>query len=253
MRRLLAGLSLTLAAGCSGGQAEQQPASSAVTGRVDVFAAASLTDAFERLGEQFEAANPGTTVTFSFGASSALAQSIVGGAPADVFAAASPVTMDVVATAGDARDPVVFTRNRLVLAVPTGNPAGVRGLADLARPDLKVALCAEQVPCGAAATTVLEAAGVQAAPDTLEQDVRAVLAKVRLGEVDAALVYRTDVLAAPDEVEGVPFPEADQAVSAYLLAPLAGARNPGAAQAFVAHVLSSEGQRVLVDAGFAPA
>ena len=250
MRRLLAGLSLTLAAGCSGGQAEQQPASSAVTGRVDVFAAASLTDAFERLGEQFEAANPGATVTFSFGASSALAQSIVGGAPADVFAAASPVTMDVVATAGDARDPVVFTRNRLVLAVPTGNPAGVRGLADLARPDLKVALCAEQVPCGAAATTVLEAAGVQAAPDTLEQDVRAVLGKVRMDEVDAALVYRTDVLAGGDEVEGIAFPEADDAVLDYPAAVLSGAADREAAQAFLDLLLSEQGQQLLTDAGF---
>ena len=171
----------------------------------------------------------------------------------DVFAAASPATMDVVVKAGDAREPVVFTRNRLVLAVPTGNPGGVRGLADLARTELDVALCAPQVPCGAAATSVLQRAGVTAAPDTLEQDVRAVLAKVRLGEVDAALVYRTDVLAAADEVEGIPFPEADTAVNDYLLAPLVEAPDPGTAQAFVAFVLSSEGQRALADAGFDPA
>ena len=254
MKRVLAGLALCASAACGGGTSSSSaPLSSAVTGRVDVFAAASLTDAFERLGEDFERAHPGATVAFSFGASSALAQSIVGGAPADVFAAASPDPMDVVVKAGDAREPVVFARNRLVLAVPTGNPGEVRGLSDLGREDLAVALCAPQVPCGTAAATVLRAAGVEAAPDTLEQDVRAVLAKVRLGEVDAALVYRTDVLAAPDEVEAVPFPEAGRAVNDYVLAPLVQSGNAGAAQAFVDHVLSSEGQRALVDAGFEPA
>ena len=227
--------------------------SSAVTGRVDVFAAASLTDAFEDVAAGFEAAHPGASVTFSFGASSALAQSIVAGAPAGVFAAASPEAMQVVTATGDARAPVVFARNRLELAVPRGNPGAVRGLRDLARRELAIALCAPQVPCGAAAATVLEAAGVEAAPDTLEQDVRATLAKVRLGEVDAALVYRTDVLGAADEVEGIAFPESARAVNDYVVAPLVEAPSTAAAQAFVAHLLSAEGQRALVDAGFEPA
>lgn len=222
----------------------------AVTGTVNVFAAASLTGAFGQIGEDFQAANPGTTVTFNFGASSALAQQIVAGAPADVFAAASPATMKTVTDAGDAADPAVLVRNRLQIAVPPDNPGKVTGLADFAEPQLTIALCAAEVPCGAAATKVFTATGITAAPDTLEQDVKAALSKVRLGEVDAALVYRTDVLAAGDEVKGIAFPEADQAINDYPVATLSGAPNAAAAQAFVAYVLSSEGQELLADAGF---
>jgi molybdate transport system substrate-binding protein len=135
--------------------------------------------------------------------------------------------------------------------VPKGNPAKVTGLADFGKADLKIALCAEQVPCGAAAGKVFEAVGVAAAPDTLEQDVRAVLTKVKLGEVDAALVYRTDVRSAGAEVEGIEFPEAAQAVNDYPIAPLAEAPNTAAAKAFVDFVLSAKGRGVLSNAGFA--
>ncbi|CAA9352796.1 MAG: Molybdenum ABC transporter, substrate-binding protein ModA, partial [uncultured Frankineae bacterium] len=221
-----------------------------VSGPVTVFAAASLTEAFEQIADDFEAEHPGTTVVLNFAASSALAQQIVAGAPADVFAAASPATMEIVTAAGDATGPRVFARNRLQIAVPAGNPGGVTGLRDLADPDLTIALCAPAVPCGAASRTALDAAGVSAAPDTLEQDVKAALAKVRLGEVDAALVYRTDVLSAGDEVEGIAFPEAESAVNAYPVVALSSAPNEAAAQAFVAQVLSPDGQQVLADAGF---
>jgi molybdate transport system substrate-binding protein len=222
------------------------PAPSAVS----VFAAASLTEAFQRIGADFEAANPGTSVTVSAGASSTLAQQIVAGAPADVYAAASPATMRTVTDAGIATDPEVFARNRLQIAVPPENPGGVATLADLARPELTVALCDAQVPCGAAAVTAFAAAGLTPAPDTLERDVKAALAKVLLGEVDVALVYRTDVLAAGDEVRGVDFAESEQAGNDYLLAPLTSASDPGAARAFTTYVLSPQGQRVLRDAGF---
>jgi molybdate transport system substrate-binding protein len=151
---------------------------------------------------------------------------------------------------GTASEPEVFARNRLQVAVPAGNPADVTGLADLADPDRTVALCAAQVPCGAASEKVFAAAGLRAAPDTLEQDVKAVLTKVQLGEVDAGLVYRTDVIAAGDSVTGLPTPEADRVWSDYLVSLLAGAPNPVAAQAFLAHVRSTEGQRVLRAAGF---
>lgn len=226
----------------------------ALTGEVVVLAAASLTDAFTAIAEDFEAANPGVTVTLSFGASSALAQQIVAGAPADVFAAASPATMGDVVDAGAATgEPAVFVRNRLQIAVPAGNPGGVEGLADLADSadeDLTIALCAEQVPCGAAAARAFAAAGITPAPDTLEQDARATLTKVRLGEVDAALVYRTDVLVAGDEVEGIDFPEADAAVNDYPIVVLADAPHPSVAEAFVAHVRSETGRKALTDAGF---
>ncbi len=257
-RCLLALLPLLLLPACGGGdQPGADPSAAASTGgptgRVVVFAAASLTEAFGEIATQVEAASPGLDVVLNLGASSGLAQQVVAGAPADVFAAASPATMATVVDAGDATGPTVFARNRLELAVPPGNPGGVLGLADLARPALRLALCAPQVPCGAAATKVLAAAGVRAQPDTLEQDVKAVLAKVRLGEVDAGLVYRTDVRAAGDDVEGVTFPEADDAVGDYPLVALSGAANPEGAAVFVAAVLGPEGQEVLRRAGFDPA
>jgi molybdate transport system substrate-binding protein len=161
--------------------------------------------------------------------------------------------MQVVTDAGDASGPTVFARNRLQIAVPEDDPGGVQGLADLARPELTIALCAKQVPCGAAAEKAFAAAGLTPAPDTLEQDVKAALSKVVLGEVDAALVYRTDVLAAGGDVRGIAFPEAEQAVNDYPVVALTRAPNAAAARAFVERVLSPAGQRVLADAGFDPA
>ena len=223
----------------------------AVSGDVAVFAAASLTESFTQIGEDFQTANPGARVTFNFGASSALAQQITSGAPADVFAAASPATMKTVLDAGGAKgEPVVFVRNRLQIAVPDGNPGQVTTLTDFADADKTIALCAEQVPCGAAAHKAFAAAGITPAPDTLEQDVKFTVTKVSLGEVDAALVYRTDVLAAGDKVEGIDFPEAEGAINDYPIATLAAAPNAAAAQAFVDYVLSPDGQRVLEAAGF---
>lgn len=213
-----------------------------------VFAAASLTGTFTELGKRFEAANPGTKVTFNFGSSATLAQQITQGAPAGVFAAASPATMKTVADAGLAGTPTVFVKNKLEIAVPPDNPAKVENLKDLTDPQVKVALCAEQVPCGAAAVKALDAAGLKVTPVTLEQDVKATLTKVELGEVDAALVYRTDVLASAGKVTGIPFPEADQAVNDYPIATLKDA-SP-LAQQFVDLVLSPQGEDVLTKAGF---
>ena len=220
-------------------------------GDITVLAASSLTEAFTTLGEQLEADHPGTRVKFSFAASSELATQITSGAPADVFASASPSTMDQVVQAGGVDgDPVVFVRNRLEIAVPAGNPAGVTGLEDFADPDLTIALCAPEVPCGAAAETAFAAAEVTPRPDTLEPDVKAALSKVSLGEVDAALVYRTDVIAAGDEVEGIDFPESQDATNDYPIVTLAGAPNSDGAQAFVDLVLSAQGVAVLQKAGF---
>ena len=244
-----------LLAGCGGsadGDAAATPSTSPAgpSGTLTVFAAASLTDVFTDLGERLEADHPGLDVQFNFAGSSALATQITQGAPADVFASANESQMGVVTDAGLADAPRVFAANVLQLAVPAGNPAGVTGLADLAREELTIAVCAPQVPCGAAAEDVLAAAGVTAAPDTLEEDVRAALTKVELGEVDAALVYTTDVTAAGDAVEGIDVPEAEQAVNDYPVAVLADAPNPEAAAAFVELVESQEGQQALADAGF---
>src|SRR3954454_8780756 len=167
-----------------GDKTADTPAASAsagkVTGNLTVLAAASLTETFHQIGKDFEAANPGVKVTFSYGGSSGLAQQITSGAPADVFASASPATMKTVTDAGDAAGaPVTFVKNQLVIAVPKGNPRRLTSLATLARPGVKVALCAAQVPCGAAAGTAIAAARVRITPVTLEEDVKAALSKVK--------------------------------------------------------------------------
>ncbi|WP_238007172.1 molybdate ABC transporter substrate-binding protein [Dactylosporangium sp. AC04546] len=224
---------------------------SGVTGTVNVFAAASLTESFTKIGKDFEAANPGTTVKFNFAGSSALATQINQGAPADVFASAAPANMKTVTDAGNGDGtPTTFVKNQLVIAVPKGNPKGVKGLSDLTKPGVKVALCAEQVPCGAAAKKALDAASVKLTPVTLEQDVKAALAKVKLGEVDAALVYRTDAKVAASDVDGIEFPESAGAINDYPIVALKGAKNAAGAKAFVAYVLSDKGKAVLTEAGF---
>ncbi|MET9179683.1 molybdate ABC transporter substrate-binding protein [Kitasatospora aureofaciens] len=220
-------------------------------GAITVFAAASLKETFTDLGKKFEAANPGAKVTFNFGGSSALATSINSGAPADVFAAASPATMKTVTDGGGASGaPKTFVKNTLTIAVPKGNPKHIAGLKDLTGSGVKVALCAKEVPCGAAALTALKAAGVDLTPVTLEQDVKGALTKVELGEVDASLVYKTDVRADAAKIDGVDFPEADKAVNDYPIAALAKAPNKDGAAAFVAYIQSPEAKQVLTAAGF---
>ena len=230
------------------------PTSSAaanVTGSITVLAAASLTGTFTQIGKDFEAAHPGTKVTFSFGASSTLANQIIQGAPADVFASASPTTMKQVTDAGDAAgSPTTFVKNQLVIAVPKGNPKGITSLADLTKPGVKVVECAAQVPCGAAATKALAAANVKLTPVSLEADVKSTLAKLTLGEADAALVYRTDALSVKDKVDGVEFPESAQAINEYPIVVLAHSSNPDTADAFVAFVESAPEISVLIAAGF---
>jgi molybdate transport system substrate-binding protein len=250
----LAALTVVSLAACGSDEGSSGSSSSSdeagVSGDVTVFAAASLTESFDELGKQFEAANPDATVTVNYGGSSALAKQINEGAPADVFASASPKNMDQVTDAGNAADPTDFVSNTLMIVVPKGNPGGITGLPDLADESKKIALCAAEVPCGAAAGKVFAAAGITPKPDTLEQDVKAVLTKVELGEVDAALVYRTDVRSAGDEVDGIEFPEAADAVNVYPIVVLKDAPNAEAAKAFVDFVLSDEGTAVLTKSGF---
>ncbi|MFJ9153532.1 molybdate ABC transporter substrate-binding protein [Streptomyces sp. NPDC102270] len=226
-------------------------ASDRLSGTVTVFAAASLQESFTALGKRFEQDHPGTRVTFSFGGSDSLAASITGGAPADVFASASPRTMKIVTDAGDASGtPATFVRNQLEIATLPGNPDEVTSLKDLTDKDLKVVLCDKEVPCGAAAQKALDASKLKLTPVSYEQDVKAALTKVELKEADAAVVYRTDVRAAGDKVEGVEFPESADAVNAYPITLLKGARNTATAKAFIALVRSAEGRRVLTGAGF---
>ena len=239
-------------AACSGSSTSTSgspTASAKPLGSITVLAASSLTGAFTTLGTTFEAQHPGSKVTFSFAASSELASQITGGAPADVFASASAATMTQVAS-DVTGTPTTFVRNSLEIAVPASNPGKVKGLADFANPALKIALCAPEVPCGAAAVKVFAAAKLTPKADTLEPDAKATLAKVTLGEVDAALVYHTDVLAVGPKVIGIPFPEASSAINDYPIAVLANARNPTGARAFLDLVTSADGAKVLSAAGF---
>jgi molybdate transport system substrate-binding protein len=221
-----------------------------LSGDITVFAAASLTESFTELGKQFESANPGTKVTFSFGASSALAQQINSGAPADVFASASTKNMDQVVDAGGASNPKVFATNKMEIATPPNNPAHIASVNDLAKSLVKTALCQPQVPCGSVAQQVFTNAKITVEPVTLEPDVKSVLTKVQLGEVDAGMVYVTDVKAAGDKVKGVEISDDVNASTDYPIAALAKSGNSAVASAFVDLVLSSAGEGLLSAAGF---
>lgn len=223
---------------------------SSLSGTLEVFAAASLTESFTRLGNEFHAANPGVKVVFNFGASNVLATQITQGAPADVFASASTTTMDTVVQAGDASDPKTFATNVLEMATPPDNPAGVTGLSDLTKSGVKVAVCQAQVPCGVAATKLFVKNQLVVHPVTYEVDVKSVLTKVELGEVDVGLVYQTDVHAAGSKVHGSAIPAADNVSTTYPIATLTSSQNKAVADAFVAYILSPSGTAALTDAGF---
>jgi molybdate transport system substrate-binding protein len=233
------------------GSSASASSSDKLSGTVTVFAAASLKESFTTLGKQFEKEHPGTKVTFSFGGSDSLAASITGGAPADVFASASPKTMKIVTDAGGASGtPATFVRNQLEIATLPGNPDKIASLKDLTESSLKVVLCDKEVPCGAAAQKTLDASNLKLTPVSYEQDVKAALTKVELKEADAAVVYKTDVHAAGDKVEGVEFPESANAINDYPITLLKDAQNAEAAKAFIALVQSAQGQKVLTEAGF---
>lgn len=248
---LLAGCSGTPSAGGSSPPAVDSSAS-ALEGSITVYAAASLKQTFTDLAQQFEDAHPGVSVELTFAGSSDLVTQITEGAPADVFASADEKNMTKLTDAGliAADAPVDFATNVLEIAVPAGNPAGVGSFADLARPDVKVVVCAPQVPCGSATAAIEQATGVTLAPVSEESSVTDVLGKVSSGEADAGLVYVTDVAAAGAAVEGIPFPESSGAVNTYPIAPVSASANPTVARAFAEFVAGPEGRAVLAAAGF---
>ncbi|PZF13886.1 molybdate ABC transporter substrate-binding protein [Curtobacterium sp. MCPF17_011] len=248
-------LALTLG-GCvstpaSGGPSTSATSGAAPSGSITVFAAASLQRTFTTLGHDFEQAHPGTTVTSSFAGSSDLVSQIRNGAPADVIASADQATT---AELGEqtlaSGSPRAFATNTLEIAVAPGNPHHIRGLADLDDPGVQLVTCAAPVPCGAATLAVERSSGVDLHPVSEEQSVTDVLGKVRSGQADAGIVYRTDVQGAGRDVTGVPFAAADDAVNTYPISVLRDAANPVLARSFTSYVLSSAGQRTLRDAGF---
>jgi len=243
-------------AGCSasGPDAASTPGPTAtgpaLTGQLTIYAAASLGKAFDALATDFERRHPGVDVKpIVYDGSSTLATQLIEGAPADVFASADQKNMQKVVDAGLAENPQLFASNTLVIAMPKGDPAGVRSLSDLADPKLTVVLCAPEVPCGAASKTLLANEGVTFTPASLEQNVTAVLTKIAAGEADAGLVYATDVLG-NSQVESIVPEGADKVVNHYPIVSLKGAANSAVASAFVDFVLSDEGQSILSGLGF---
>jgi len=230
---------------------------------LNVFAAASLTEAFTEIGRNFEAANPGVTVTFNFAGSQALRTQIEEGAPADVFASASGKEMDIIVAGKFVADgmPRVFLNNKLVLILPADNPASVTKLGDLAKPGLKLVLAAEEVPVGNYARQSLELMNGSFGTDfkdkvlanvvSNEDNVKQVVSKVQLGEADAGIVYTSDAVAAP-ALKTVEIPTDLNVIAKYPIAPLVKSANADLATSFVDYVLSAEGQAILAKWGFAP-
>ena len=230
---------------------------------VVVFAASSLRDAFSALAERFEESHPGAKVVFNFAGSQELRTQIENGAPADVFASADQKPMKALVEAKLAADPTIFARNEPVLVVPKGNPAGIGGLKDLPRAK-RIVLGVPEVPIGAYALRILDAASaskeygadfrakVEARVVSRELNVRQVLAKVRLGEADAAIVYRTDLAAAKESVEAIRVPVELNVVAEYPIAVLTRAKHPALARELARAVLAPSGRYVLALFGFRP-
>jgi molybdate transport system substrate-binding protein len=253
---------LSLLAGCAGAgssdtpapgrpAADGAPAGVTLEGELIVFAAASLTEVIDELVARFEDEHPEVDVVANLGGSQTLAAQLLAGARGDVLAVADPLAMERVVDEGLATAPVDFATNRLEIVVEPGNPLGVTSLADLARDDLILVLPSDQAAAGRYASQVLADAGVQAAPSSLEADVRAATSRVAMGEADATIVFHSDRLAAGERVDGVTIPEAANVVARYPVAVLTDAPNPAAAAAFVELIRSVEGRAVLEAAGLA--
>ncbi len=258
-RRLTLTLLLVLLLSACGAKPAPLPEARTLT----VFVAASLTDAFGEIGQAFEAAHPGVTVTFNFGGSQALRTQIEEGAPADVFASANTKEMESLAAAGlaAADAPQIFLTNKLVVILPADNPAALETLEDLARPGVKLVLAAEEVPVGKYARQAIDLMGTAFGAEFKEQvmanvvsnedNVKQVVAKVQLGEADAGLVYTSDAVAAPD-LKTLEIPAELNVVAKYPIAALAHSADTDLAAQFIAYVLSAQGQAILAKWGFGP-
>ena len=246
---------LVLAA-CSSSTTTSAPGSSSsgkLSGTVTVFAATSLTDAFNQIGAAFEKANPGVTVKFNYQGSSSLATSINQGAPADVFASAAPTNMKTVTDAGNAvGTPKIFASNTGEILVESGNPKKITSVKDLANPAIKVVVCAPEVPCGHVAQEIFKNAGVTVKPVSEETNVGGVVTKITLGEADAGIVYVTDAKENAGKATGVPIPANQNAITEYPIVQVKDAPNAKAADAFISYVLGPDGQKVLASFGFMP-
>jgi molybdate transport system substrate-binding protein len=251
----LAAVALAAAACGSSSSTSTTTVAPKLSGSITVSAASSLTAAFGQLGTKFQAAHPGTTISFNFGSSGALATQIQQGAPADVFASAAPANMATVQQAGDiSGTPITFARNSLEIVVKPENPLGIQTLADLNKANV-VAICVNTAPCGATAAQALAKAGVTipTAKITLGPDVDHTLAAVTTGDADAAIVYVTNAKTVGTQGVGIPIPASKNVPTSYPIAMVKGSQNPTLAQAWIAYVTGTTGQRVLQAASFLPA
>ena len=223
------------------------------SGEITVFAASSLTESFDEIAKQFEKKYPDVSVKFDYDASSNLATQINQGAPADVFASADRDNLQKTIDSGAVTPPpIVFAKNRLEIAVEKGNPKKIKGLADLQKAGLVVVLCADQVPCGKYAAESLGNAGVSVSPASKEENAKATLGKVSIGEADASIVYVTDVKASKGTTSGVKIADKVNVVATYPMGIVKDSQNATAAKAWVQFVRSKDGQKTLRKFGFLP-
>jgi molybdate transport system substrate-binding protein len=244
-------LAAVVLAACGSSTGTASRSATPLSGTVTVFAAASLTEAFNALGTAFQGANSGVAVKFSFAGTPTLVTQIEQGAPADVFASADTTNMDRLKGDGfTAGTPQIFARNKLEIVVAPGNPKAITRLADVAKAGVIYITEAPTVPAGKYALQALKTAGVTVTPKSLETDVKSVVGKIELGEADAGIVYTTDVSAAGTKVQGVPIPDADNVIATYPIVAVKASTNSAAANAFIAYALSSAGQAKLQSFGF---
>jgi len=223
------------------------------SGAITVFAAASLTESFGAMSKQFHKEYADVDGTLNYDSSSNLATQINQGAPADVFASADADNLQKTIDAGAVTPPpVVFTKNRLEIAVEKGNPKKIKGLADLQKSGLVVVLCADQVPCGKYAAEAFAKAGVAVSPASKEENAKATLSKVSIGEADASILYVTDVKASKDTTTGVKIPDKVNVIATYPIGVVKESQNATAAKAWVQYVTSKEGQKTMRKFGFLP-
>ena len=219
-----------------------------------IAATSSLTEVFNDIGEQFMLANPDITIAFNFASSSDLALQISQGLPADVFASADVKNMAKVTDAGLLHgQPIAFATNSLEIVVEKGNPLNIDSLAQIATPGLLFVTCPIEVPIGGYTAEVLRNAGVTVTPASLEENVKGILTKVSLGEADAGIVYRTDILAAGNSVTGVPIADNVNVTTKYLIGALRDSQNQDASQRFIIFLSSEQGQKIFSQFGFGPA
>lgn len=249
---LLSALSALLSlAGCGGDGSSGAGGGDSGPSTITVLAASSLTGVFTELGKRFESEHDGVTVKFAFDSSATLAQQAVGGAPADILATADQKTMDS-AEQVQLTEPQVFATNRMVLVTPADNPAGISSFSDLDSSSVDYVVCVATAPCGAVAGALLEQNDITGKPVSTEVDVKSVLAKVTEGEADAGLVYRTDAIAAGDQVRSIPVPGSASQITTYPIVTLTQTGSTSLSEAFVDLVTGPTGQQVLAKAGFGP-